>query len=63
MMPGTPLDFGALERMPVRRAPLLGEHTDEVLAGVLGLSEGEIGKLHDAGVVASASAEPAGRVG
>ena len=63
MMPGTPLDFGALERAPVRRAPLLGEHTDEVLAGVLGLSEGEIGKLHDAGVVASAPAQPAGRVG
>ena len=33
-------------------APVLGEHTDEVLAGWLGLSAGEIGRLHDAGVVA-----------
>ncbi len=33
-------------------APLLGEHTDEVLAGWLGLSGTEIGRLHDAGIVA-----------
>ena len=33
-------------------APVLGEHTDEVLAGWLGLSAAEIGRLHDAGVVA-----------
>jgi 2-methylfumaryl-CoA isomerase len=50
-MPASPLDFGT-ERLPARRAPLLGEHTDEVLAGVLGLSEPEIARLHDAGVVA-----------
>ena len=54
LMPGTPLDFGALPRRPVRRAPLLGEHTEEILADILGLSAGEIGRLHDAGVVASA---------
>ena len=34
------------------RAPLLGEHTEEVLADVLGLSSREIGRLHDDGVVA-----------
>jgi 2-methylfumaryl-CoA isomerase len=33
-------------------APKLGEHTDEVLAGVLGLSGAEIGRLHDSGLVA-----------
>ena len=32
-------------------APVLGQHTDEVLAGWLGLSAGEIGSLHDRGVV------------
>ncbi len=37
-------------------APVLGEHTDEVLAGWLGLSAGEIGRLHDAGVVAGPDA-------
>lgn len=34
-------------------APLLGEHTDEVLSDLLGLSQAEIGRLHDHGVVAS----------
>jgi 2-methylfumaryl-CoA isomerase len=52
LMPGTPLDFSAIERAPVRRAPVLGEHTEEVLAEVLGLGEGEIGRLFDAGTVA-----------
>lgn len=39
-------------RLPVQPAPKLGQHTDEVLAEVLGMSSGEIGRLHDAGVVA-----------
>jgi len=38
-------------RRPVRAAPRLGEHTDEVLAEVLGLPGAEIGRLHDQGVV------------
>jgi 2-methylfumaryl-CoA isomerase len=41
-------------RGPVRPAPKLGQHTDEVLADVLDLSANEIGRLHDAGVVAGA---------
>ena len=52
LMPGTPLDFSAVERVPVKRAPRLGEHTDEILLDVIGLSEGEVGRLHDEGVVA-----------
>jgi 2-methylfumaryl-CoA isomerase len=52
LMPGTPFDFGAVPRTPPTRAPLLGEHTDEILLGLLGLSEGEVGKLHDEGIVA-----------
>jgi 2-methylfumaryl-CoA isomerase len=43
-------------RGPVTPAPKLGQHTDEVLAQVLGLSGGEIGRLHDAGVVAGPAA-------
>jgi 2-methylfumaryl-CoA isomerase len=43
------------DRRPVRPAPKLGQHTDEVLAEVLGLDAGEIGRLHDAGVVAGAN--------
>lgn len=48
-------EFSDAERLAAKPAPRLGEHTDEVLAEVLGLSEGQIGKLHDDGVVASAA--------
>jgi 2-methylfumaryl-CoA isomerase len=57
LMPGTPLNFSALARSEPRPAPLLGEHTDEILAEVLGLSDTEIGRLHDTGVVAGAAAQ------
>lgn len=41
---GTPITY--------RNAPpLLGEHTDEVLSGLLGLGPGEIADLHDRGIV------------
>lgn len=52
IMPGSPLAFGAVGRVPVRAAPRLGEHTDEILLELLGLSEAAVGALHDAGVVA-----------
>jgi 2-methylfumaryl-CoA isomerase len=52
LMPGLPLDFAAEPRLPPRPAPLLGEHTDAVLAEVLGLSTAEIGRLHDERIVA-----------
>ena len=55
LVPGTPFEFGALPRMHARRAPLLGEHTDEILLDVLGLSSTEVGRLHDQGIVASAA--------
>jgi 2-methylfumaryl-CoA isomerase len=38
-------------RGPVTGAPKLGAHTDEVLAELLGMSSGEIARLHDAGLV------------
>jgi 2-methylfumaryl-CoA isomerase len=55
-MPGSPLVFGAAERLAPQRAPTLGEHTEEVLADVLGLSDAEIGRLLGEGVVAGAAA-------
>ncbi|MCU0624525.1 MAG: CoA transferase [Gemmatimonadaceae bacterium] len=48
----SPLDFSAVPRVPVVPAPRLGQHTDEILLEVLGLSSGEVGRLRDAGVVA-----------
>jgi 2-methylfumaryl-CoA isomerase len=61
LMPGSPLDFRGSSRVEVRPAPLLGEHTDEILAGCLGLGDGEIGRLHDDGVVAGAEPATTGR--
>jgi 2-methylfumaryl-CoA isomerase len=58
LMPASPLDFGAVQRLEAQRAPLLGEHTDEVLASVLGLSQGEIGRLHDRRIVAGPEMAP-----
>jgi 2-methylfumaryl-CoA isomerase len=52
LTPASPLDFATVPRLPARRAPRLGEHTDEILGEVLGLSATEIGQLHDAGTVA-----------
>lgn len=52
LVPGLPMEFGALPRRPPVRAPLLGEHTDQVLLEVLGMSETQVGRLHDDGVVA-----------
>ena len=62
LAPASPIDFSAVERVPVRRAPILGEHTDEILAEVLGLSDAEIGRLHDRGIVAGPVRAAAGAV-
>jgi 2-methylfumaryl-CoA isomerase len=51
-MPGLPLDFSASPRQPTRPAPRLGEHTEQVLSEVLGLSSGEIARLRGAGIAA-----------
>ena len=55
LMPGSPLAFGDCDRLPPRAAPRLGEHTDEVLGDILGLSDAAIGRLHDEGVVAGST--------
>lgn len=55
--PGSAVNVPDLHREVPTTAPLLGEHTHEVLAGVLGLPDSEIAALHDKGIVAS----PAGR--
>jgi 2-methylfumaryl-CoA isomerase len=51
LMPGTPLDFSAIPRAAVRRAPQLGEHTEAVLADLLGMTSTEIERLERDGVV------------
>jgi len=56
LAPGNPLNFAQFARAPVAPAPRLGEHTDQILADDLGLSGAEIGRLHDAGIVAGPAA-------
>jgi len=52
LMPSSPLQFSAFSRQDVRPAPVLGQHTEEILADELGLSDSEIARLHDDKVVA-----------
>jgi 2-methylfumaryl-CoA isomerase len=47
----SPLQFDAVPREAPVPAPSLGQHTDEILSGILGLSGAQIGKLHDEKVV------------
>ena len=57
VLPGAGLAAG-LQRgraPPARPAPQLGEHTEAILADVLGLGEAEIGRLFDSGTVAGAA--------
>ena len=57
MSPLTPTDVDGWTASDAGRdavAPVLGEHTDEVLADWLGLSDADIGRLHDGGIVAGA---------
>jgi 2-methylfumaryl-CoA isomerase len=56
LAPASPLDFSKVARLPAAPAPRLGQHTDEILLGLLGLSATEVGSLHDAGIVAGPSA-------
>lgn len=51
LVPGSPVRFGVVDREPPRRAPVLGEHTDEILGQDLGLSDADIGRLRDAKIV------------
>ncbi|MBI1250597.1 MAG: 2-methylfumaryl-CoA isomerase [Alphaproteobacteria bacterium] len=51
LTPGNPITFSEVERIAPRRAPSLGENTDEILTEV-GYADAEIAALHDAKIVA-----------
>ena len=52
LVPGSPLHYSQSERLAPRRAPRLGEHTDEVLNEILGLPDGQIGQLRAKRIIA-----------
>ncbi len=51
-VPGSAVTSTAFDRLPPRPAPTLGQHSEAVLADVLGLAAGQIGALMDRGIVA-----------
>lgn len=53
--PGAAVRIMGDERGQATSAPRLGEHTDEILSGVLRLSTADIGRLHDRSIVAGAT--------
>ena len=50
-LPGNPIKMTGLAEVISNPAPLLGEHTDEVLGGLLNLSPDRLKELHDKGVI------------
>jgi len=54
LAPGSPVAWSRFDRQPAVPAPQIGQHSEAVLADVLGLGSGEIGRLMDNGVVAQA---------
>ena len=56
LAPGSPIRAG---EPTVTRAPMLGEHTSEILSAWLGLDPGEIRALHERGIVESAQRQRA----
>ena len=50
-MPGVPIKFSDTSSTTFNSPPLLGEHTDEVLAHSLGYDQEKIGQLHAAGAI------------
>ncbi len=57
----TPVRAGGEARGATAPAPVLGQHTDEILLEVLGLESGAVGRLHDLGVVAGPECDPCRR--
>lgn len=55
LTPGSPFEFSFAERDTPIPAPLLGQHTEEILADVAGLPGVEIATLFDAGIVSQPS--------
>jgi 2-methylfumaryl-CoA isomerase len=51
-VPSGAMHFSRIKRSSPRPAPILGNHTDEILADILKLDSNTIGKLHDNRIVA-----------
>lgn len=52
-VPGAPMTFSSGPRTRPQCAPALGQHTEEVLGDVVGMTDSEMGPLFDKGIVQS----------
>jgi 2-methylfumaryl-CoA isomerase len=59
LVPGTPFESSVFERESPVRASVLGEHTEAILAGELGLADARSYRLYAEGIVAGPRAEDA----
>ena len=50
-LPGNPIKLGGMTEVISKPAPLLGEHTEELLKSLLKLSPGEVDELREAGAI------------
>ncbi|MEL7150797.1 MAG: CoA transferase [Pseudomonadota bacterium] len=57
LTPASPFAFGGADREEARPAPILGQHTEEILSDVAGLPSGVIAALFDKGIAAQPSVE------
>jgi 2-methylfumaryl-CoA isomerase len=53
LVPGSPLQFSACDHISPAPAPRLGEHTEEVLGEVLGVTAAQFGRLRERSIVAA----------
>ena len=51
VMPTTPLRLHGLDVAETQPSPRVGQHNDEIFGGWLGLSEAEMSKLREDGVI------------
>ena len=51
-VPGSPVTSTAFNRLPPEPAPQLGQHSEAILADILGMGASQIGALMDKGIVA-----------
>ena len=56
--PAHPAQFSDFDRRPPAPAPVLGQHTEEILSDILGLNGRAIWRLFDKGVVDSPENKP-----
>jgi crotonobetainyl-CoA:carnitine CoA-transferase CaiB-like acyl-CoA transferase len=56
--PRSAWQFVEARPQPRRHAPLFGEHNEEILRGLLGISEAEVAELAAAGVIGTAPSNP-----